>query len=91
DRIQKNVIDNTTYFLNELKETGFDPILKSCGVENLAGIVTVEHPKYRKIFDKLSEKDIICSVREGLLRFSPHFYNTREEIDRVIGELKNPV
>lgn len=91
DRIQKNVLDNTTYFLNELKETGFDPILKSCGVENLAGIVTVEHPKYRKIFDKLSEKDIISSVREGLLRFSPHFYNTREEIDRVIGELKNPV
>ena len=91
DRIQKNVLDNTTYFLNGLKEIGFDPILRSCGVESLAGIVTVEHPKYREIFEMLSEKDIICSVREGLLRFSPHFYNIREEIDRVIDELKNPV
>jgi len=91
DQIQKNVLENTTYFLNEIREIGFDPILKSYGVESLAGIVTVEPPKYREIFKKLSEKDIICSVREGLLRFSPHFYNTREEIDRVIDVLKNPV
>lgn len=27
--------------------------------------------------------DVVCSAREGMLRFSPHFYNDEEDIDRV--------
>ncbi|HVT02543.1 MAG TPA: aminotransferase class V-fold PLP-dependent enzyme [Thermoanaerobaculia bacterium] len=28
--------------------------------------------------------DIICAPREGMLRFSPHFYNDEREIERVV-------
>ncbi|HUP65740.1 MAG TPA: aminotransferase class V-fold PLP-dependent enzyme [Thermoanaerobaculia bacterium] len=31
----------------------------------------------------LEQSDVICSVREGMLRFSPHFYNDEEDIERV--------
>ena len=34
-------------------------------------------------------KKIVCSLREGYIRFAPHFYNTKEEIDIVVNELKN--
>jgi selenocysteine lyase/cysteine desulfurase len=37
---------------------------------------------------KLEENGIICAPREGLLRFSPHFYNTREEAARVVDVLR---
>lgn len=31
----------------------------------------------------LEISDVICSPREGMLRFSPHFYNDEEDIERV--------
>lgn len=37
---------------------------------------------------KLEERGIVCAPREGLLRFSPHFYNTREEAARVVDALR---
>ena len=30
----------------------------------------------------------MCSHREGLIRFAPHFYNTTNEIDKVVDELQ---
>ena len=32
----------------------------------------------------LEENGVICAPREGLLRFSPHFYNDAGEVDRII-------
>ncbi len=31
----------------------------------------------------LEVNDVICSPREGMLRFAPHFYNDEEDIERV--------
>ena len=36
---------------------------------------------------KLREAGIFCSVREGVLRLSPHCYNTIEEMEKVAGLL----
>jgi isopenicillin-N epimerase len=46
-----------------------------------------------KLGAALSEKDsIVCTTRNGQdrpgLRFSPHFYNTMDEIDRAVGAVK---
>ena len=30
----------------------------------------------------------MCSLREGFIRFAPHFYNTLQEIDIVVDELQ---
>jgi len=32
----------------------------------------------------LEENGVVCSPREGMLRFSPHFYNDDGEVDRLI-------
>jgi len=37
---------------------------------------------------KIEEKGIISAPREGLLRFSPHYYNDEDEVQRVIGALR---
>jgi selenocysteine lyase/cysteine desulfurase len=31
----------------------------------------------------LEMNDVVCSPREGMLRFAPHFYNDEEDIDRL--------
>jgi len=54
----------------------------------LAGIVTIKPENPEKVFEELSKRKIICSLREGLIRFAPHFYNIHQEINKVIEELQ---
>ncbi|MEA2165766.1 MAG: cysteine desulfurase / selenocysteine lyase [Thermoanaerobaculia bacterium] len=35
----------------------------------------------------LEERGVVCAPREGMLRFSPHFYNDEDEVERVIAAL----
>ncbi|MEA2337849.1 MAG: cysteine desulfurase / selenocysteine lyase [Thermoanaerobaculia bacterium] len=36
----------------------------------------------------LEENNVVCAPREGMLRFSPHFYNVESEIDQIIDVLR---
>ncbi len=85
------IFENTNYFINKLSEIGIEPLLKNISNEHLAGIVTFKHEKSKELFSELEKRKIYCAVREGMIRFSPHFYNTKDEIERVINELKNIV
>ena len=44
-------------------------------------------PSLLKWHRTLEENGIVCAPREGMLRFSPHFYNDETEIDRLIDVL----
>ena len=41
-----------------------------------------------QLFDHLRQQSMIAAVREGLVRFSPHFYNSVDEVDRVAGAVR---
>jgi selenocysteine lyase/cysteine desulfurase len=49
-----------------------------------SGIITVR-PRGDAVvvFRRLMQHNVVLSFRSGWLRFSPHFYNTKEEIDTV--------
>lgn len=58
-----------------------------------SGIVGVYPPKSDprelvRLHGELEKAGIICAPREGMLRFSPHFYNDDDEVDRVIEVLR---
>jgi len=89
EKIEAAILDNTEYFLNELSVAGFRPLLSGVERKNLSGIVTFKDDRAGAIFTILKDKNVHCSLREGMIRFSPHFYNNREEIDRVVKILKN--
>ena len=48
-----------------------------------SAIVCVDVPDPGRVFAALSEAGVACALREGLLRFSPHVYNTRDEIEAL--------
>jgi cysteine desulfurase/selenocysteine lyase len=57
---------------------------------NRSGLVTafIQGGVGKKIGNALEEKKIIIKSRPGYIRVDPHFYNTEEEIDIFIEELK---
>ena len=87
ESIEKSILDNTEYFLYLLIENGYKVILKNVERKNLSGIITLVHNNSNEIIKELMNKKIICTVRQGMLRLSPHFYNTKDEIELVVKEL----
>jgi len=89
DEIEKQILSNSKYFIDKLAKIGYDSPLLLLPEKNLSGIVSFKSENAQKIFDILSQKKIVCSLREGYIRFAPHFYNTKQDIDFVVDALKN--
>ncbi len=89
NNIEEQVLSNSKYLIEQLTETKFTPILKNFSKKNLAGIISFNSEDAEDIFNYLQAKNIVIAVREGIVRLSPHFYNTKDEIDKVVAELKN--
>jgi kynureninase len=53
-------------------------------------IVTLEHPEPQRAVDLLRSKKVITDSRPGLIRLSPHYFNTADELDRAL-ELLAPL
>ena len=79
------------FLIGKLEEAGVKTILSGCDRKNIAGIVSFKHKDAQKILDALTKGNINCAVREGMVRLSPHFYNTSDEIDRVVDELRKVI
>jgi selenocysteine lyase/cysteine desulfurase len=39
-------------------------------------------------YHAIKRAHVVCSLREGAIRLSPHLYNTTEEMERVIEVLE---
>lgn len=87
-KIEEAILNNTEYFMDLLLERGIAPVLRNVERKNLSGIVSFRSSKAQEIFNELEKRNVTAAVREGIVRFSPHFYNTREEIAKVADILK---
>ncbi|MCF2136082.1 MAG: aminotransferase class V-fold PLP-dependent enzyme [Candidatus Thorarchaeota archaeon] len=74
------------YLQERLDEIGVE--YYQFGPEHESPIVSCVPSNVEEIQKRLTEKQIHCSVRNGRLRVSPHFYNTTEDIDRLIEVLR---
>jgi len=87
ESIQNHLLILGSRLINSLQEAG----LKFMGAENKkywSGIYSFSGNNIEKLFEYLTSKNIICSFRGGMLRIAPHFYNTAEEIDELIKQVK---
>jgi len=71
-----------------LADLGF-AVVSSRSPGETSGIVAATHPTLNpsELVRRLDERDIVLAARAGRLRFSAHFYNTEEEIDRGLAAL----
>lgn len=48
-----------------------------------SALIGVRPADLERTYRRLGESGVVCSLREGSIRFSPHCYNTVEELERV--------
>jgi kynureninase len=54
------------------------------------GSVTIGVPSPERVWAELDRRDILCDWRPGVgIRFGPHFYNTDDDVERGLTELKS--
>jgi cysteine desulfurase / selenocysteine lyase len=95
DKVAERILSIRSRLVSGLANLGFTLLGENNSPAHHSGIITVTHPT-RNIasqFQRLSENRIICSPRQDrqgnqYLRFSPHFYNTEDEVDRILAVLK---
>ncbi len=83
--IAEAISRNTSYLIDRLTEHSAE-ILSEMRPERRGGMVTFRFPgdDTAKRYQRLQEKGVICALRGGGIRFSPHFYTTRAVMDRAV-------
>ena len=87
--VHARIMELRSQLIGSLEPLGFEFIGPE-SAQNASGITSFSHPvaDLAKLFKMLEDRGIVASLRfdragKGFLRFSPHFYNTAEEIATV--------
>ena len=87
DEIERRVEDLTTYLYERVEDRGFKVVTPKPWHER-AGILSFDVPEPVMVRQQLLDRRIVVNVRDGnTLRVAPHFYNTRQDIDTLVGAL----
>ncbi len=85
DRIWDRIQSLNDYAVEGLQKKGYE-ILSPLEEGKRSGILTFRSDRHstEELFRRLTEAQIVAAVRCGGIRISPHFYNTIDEIDRLL-------
>jgi len=87
EKIEKRILKLTDHLIEAVKDLGYE-LQTPEEPQYRSGIVNFKIDKPKEVAEKLNKKGIVVSARSHGIRVSPHFYNTEEEIDKLIREIK---
>lgn len=87
-RIEERVLGLAWHLADLLKGKGYE-ILSPLGEGERSGILTFRSEKRASpgLAETLRQGKVVCALRGGGVRFSPHYYNTEEEIAQAVSLL----
>jgi len=83
EKIQHHLRDLTQFVIDRVTKAEME-LVSPASPEDRAGIVTFRPKNAPEIFAELKKHNIHVSIREDCIRFSPHFYNTRDELEKAL-------
>jgi cysteine desulfurase/selenocysteine lyase len=84
--VEAQVLEKSDYLKEAIDKNKQLVLLSAKQGQLKSGIVTFKHLSVpnEKLYGYLQANGVVCALRGGGIRFSPHFYNTFEEIDRAL-------
>jgi len=87
ERVEQRIWEIGNYLVDRLVDAGYK-LQTPLDERERHAIVNFRVKNWKETWKKLAEKGIMVSPRMGGIRVSPHFYNTHDEIDRLMEALK---
>jgi selenocysteine lyase/cysteine desulfurase len=87
ENVENRILKLTSYLIQSIKDLGLE-LQTPEESQYRSGIVNFKISKTKEIAQTLNKKGIIVSARANGIRVSPHFYNTEEEIDKLVEEVR---
>jgi selenocysteine lyase/cysteine desulfurase len=88
EKIEQHLLSLNEYFTRKVEGRGYQ-VIGTGKRDDRSAIVVFEGEGVSadETCQRLAARDIIVSTRFGRLRVAPHFYNSREDIDRLVEAL----
>lgn len=88
--VAERIQENSRYLMNELGQRGFVVTTPQASNRH-AGIVSFRHPAQESavLFEQLQDNGVFCAMRNGNIRFSPHFYTERAQLAHCLELLES--
>jgi len=86
EKISTNIIKNISYIIDIIDDINALEFISPTEQPYFAGIVTfkINGKDMTDLYSKLMNNKVICANRAGGIRFSPHFYTSKEKIDKAL-------
>ena len=86
EHVEEQLLGNSRYLFEQLNQTGKLELLNNQEPGRYGGIVTFKplQGNLDALFKHLTQNNIFCAQRGGGIRFSPHFYTPREQMDEAV-------
>jgi selenocysteine lyase/cysteine desulfurase len=88
DNIERYVRELTTYAIECADAYGIRIRTPRPWMQRAGTISLALEENGEAVVARLRQRNIICSLKDGNVRISPHFYNTRDEIDLFFDALE---
>jgi selenocysteine lyase/cysteine desulfurase len=87
--IEARILALTGYLIARLDRLGYEVISPRRHQHQRSGIVCFRHPVHpaQGLADRLYRAGVLISLRGDVIRVSPHYYNTEDELDRLLNAL----
>ncbi len=87
--VEEKVLENGRFLLDAIGELDRYELLTPTKKSSHAGIVTFRHRHLpgEELYRRLTREKVICALRGGGIRLSPHFHTGRAVLERVVSLL----
>ncbi len=87
-KIEKRLFEIVDLLSDKLLSKDF--VIKSpLGMHERSGIISFYHNNIstERIYENLFNANVVCALRDGAIRISPHFYNNTDDVDNFMNAL----
>ena len=84
--VEKQVLANSAFLINALSDNSNISLISPVEDARRAGIVNFKHSSIsaENLYEKLKANNVLCAMRGGGIRFSPHYYTPPSKMEFAI-------